>query len=107
MCALIPMICIVLWRLLNVSHEWLPESFAGKEIKLPISVTERSQGVIAKIELNKTEFKDVLEWYRKRGYSIVADSSGANGYGPQGISFELYTTNQAAVLVLSEWKDMQ
>jgi hypothetical protein len=85
-----------------------PKKLFDKGISLPISAFEASNDVIAKIEFKNSQVNqidEIVEWYKKRRFNIVTDNSETNGFGPNGISFVIRSTNQATVLVIKEWKD--
>ncbi len=46
-----------------------------------------------------------LSEYKKRRFNIDTNNSETYGFGPDGISFVIYSTNQATVLEIKEWKD--
>ena len=88
------------------NYNYVPQMLHDTGLSLPISASEQSLGVIAKIEFNKAQVNDILDWYGKRGFKMVADSSQTNGYGPHGVSFSICSTNQAMMLVITQWKDL-
>ncbi len=85
-----------------------PKKLLDKGLSLPISDYEASNDVIAKIEFKNpqvNEIDEIVEWYKKRRFNIETDNSGTYGFGPDGISFVIHSTNQETVLVIKEWKD--
>jgi hypothetical protein len=85
-----------------------PKKLLDKGLSLPISAFEASNGVIAKIEFKNSqgnEIDEIVAWYKKRRFNIGKDNSETYGFGPDGISFVICSTNPARVLVIKEWKD--
>jgi hypothetical protein len=86
-----------------------PKRLLDKGLILPISASEASNDVIAKIEFKDSqtnEIDEILKWYSWRGFNIVPGGLGIHGFGPHGISFVICSTNQAQLLMIKEWKDM-
>ena len=73
--------------------------------ELPISSADASNNVVARFVINGVNVNDVLSWYQTHGFTMVADSSQTNGYGPDGVSFIIYGTNQTLNLMILQWKD--
>jgi hypothetical protein len=94
-----------LWLCERAERGWVPKILLDKGLSLPISASDGSPRVIARFQFDKAQTSDVLKWYKSRGFNIGADNSETYGFGPDGISFSIYNTNQAMVLVVREWKD--
>jgi len=89
----------------SAERGWVPKIVLDKGLSLPISASQGSPREIARFQFDKAQTSDVLKWYKSRGFNIDADNSETHGFGPDGISFSIYNTNQAMVLVVREWKD--
>ena len=104
MCAI-----VALW-VRKGSDTYYPEGIAGC-VPLPISQADRSNDVVAKLELDRDRVPDFVDWYKRRGFHSEWDSKGIYGYGPRGLSFGIFTTNGAittnkiVILVVKQWKD--
>lgn len=95
--------CVLWWWKHNKTSPYYPENLSSS--RLPISPAEQSNDVIAKFEINTAQVNRVIEWYRDRAFSTGSDSEQIYGFGPDGVSFSLYTTNKARTLVVKQWKD--
>jgi hypothetical protein len=86
--------------------EYYPHKLLENCPHLPISSSDKSNDVIAKFDLENIQIDRVLEWYGGRGFTTDAFGSEAYGFGPHGVSFDIFATNGARTLVVKQWKDM-
>lgn len=86
--------------------KYYPHQIIDSCPQVPISDSEKKADVIGKCELNDAQRGQVIAWYKKHSFSIATDSSEIMGFGPCGLSFRLFKTNQVQLLVISQWKDM-
>lgn len=96
---------LVFWDNENDVVNYYPHKLLEACPRLPISHSEQTNGVVAKYEIGNVQVDTLMEWYKNRGFSTVADSSQTNGYGANGISFTILTLNRALTLVITHWKD--
>ena len=85
--------------------EYYPETLLADCSRLPISKAESSNNIIAKIDIGRVQVFQLLDWYKRHGYTVYSYRVEAYGYGPDGISFEIpYETNNLT-LVVKRWND--
>jgi hypothetical protein len=90
---------ILAWWIFKVDESY-PRRLLDNCLRIPISTAEKSDDFVAKYKIDEVDAKNVVEWYKKRGFSINEDSSGCFGYGPHGFSFTIYTTNTGLTLAV-------
>lgn len=74
--------------------------------QLPVSSSEQSNDVIAKFDVDHVQVDCILECYKEQGFNTYDGGSQIYGFGPHGVSFDIFTTNHVRTLVVKQWKDM-
>lgn len=86
--------------------EYYPETLLADCSRLPISKAESANNIIAKIDIGRVQVFQLLDWYKRHGYTVYSDGAQTYGYyGPDGISFDISSASNNLTLVVKRWND--